>query len=63
MQVIETKNASKNPLVNMAVSYHGRVIPQAVLETFSDERLMSMIHPSDREYLADQAKLAEKDGE
>jgi uracil-DNA glycosylase len=48
-----------NTLVGMVQAYHGRVYSKEVLESLSDKRLMSMIHPSDREYLADKAKEAE----
>jgi len=59
MQNIKLDEASKNPLIGMVQAYHGRVYSREVLEGLSEERLMSMIHPSDREYLADQAKLDE----
>ena len=49
-----------NTLIGMVQAYHGRVYSKETLKKLSNERLMSMIHPSDREYLADQTKLLEK---
>jgi len=61
MAIIKPENQSANPLVNMVEGYHGKVYTREQLEALSNERLLSMIHPSDREYLADQAKQAAKD--
>ena len=60
MQNIKPDNQSKNPLVNMVEGYHGKAYTREQLEALSNERLLAMIHPSDREYLADQAKQAAK---
>jgi len=37
----------RSELITLVSAYHGRVYSKEVLETLSDERLRSMLHPDD----------------
>ena len=37
----------RGEMLSLAAAYHGRVYSKEVLETLSDERLRSMMHPED----------------
>jgi len=45
--IIKKNKMERSEMLSLVSAYHGRVYSKEVLESLSDERLRSMLHPED----------------